>query len=392
MYSQGQEKAKVGIVQVDKRGSSYRLRFTYPEGTRHQFTVAKATPEGWVTAIKAAQLINRDIDLGDFDETYPRYSPKHSKKLAIAQQKATKEYNLKELWEIYKESNKDRVAKTTQKYNWTQFDRFLGKVDKNLLELNQAKNFVNKLLTYYAVSTIATNFRTCLHPSVNQAVRQKLISNNPYNDVPLPKIPKKEIECFEPNEIKAIIAAFYSDDYARKYSKYKHSYYALMVEFLCLTGCRPEECYALTWDDIKHKKDKVFISFNKAYSKGILLPHTKNHTIRLFPCNEQLKKLIASIPKIKNKHNLIFPSAEKLSYINQNRFRERIYTRVLKGLVEDGKVHKYLKPYCLRHSFITRLIREGVDIATVAALSGNSARVIMGNYLASRREFDLPEL
>ncbi len=141
MYSEGREKAKVGRVQVDKHGNSYRLRFTYPESTRHQFTVSKATNEGWSTAIRAAQLINRDIDLGDFDETYARYSPKHTKKLAIAQVEKTKEYNLKELWEIYKESNKDRVAKTTQKANWVQFDRCISKISAKSLQLSQSELF-----------------------------------------------------------------------------------------------------------------------------------------------------------------------------------------------------------------------------------------------------------
>ena len=259
MYSEGQEIAKVGRIQVDIKGKSYRLRFTYPEGNRHEFSIARVSDEGWVTAIKAAQMINRDIDLGDFDETYARYSPKHARKIAIAKQEKTKEYNLKELWEIYKESNKNRVAKTTQKSNWTQFDRFLEKVDSKLLQLNQAKFFIDKLSSHYATSTLATNFRTCLHPSINQAIKQGLIENNPYSKIELPKIPKKAIECFEPDEIKTIIEAFYQDTYVPKSSRYKHSYYAPMVEFLALTGCRPEECYPLTWDDIKQKKDKVFI-------------------------------------------------------------------------------------------------------------------------------------
>ena len=129
MYSEGQEKAKVGKVRVDIKGKSYRIRFTYPEGTRHEFSIARISPEGWTTAIKAAQLINRDIDLGDFDESYARYSPKHAKKLEVAKQEKTKEYNLRELWEIYKESNKDRVAKTTQKHWWHEMDKKLDLVD-----------------------------------------------------------------------------------------------------------------------------------------------------------------------------------------------------------------------------------------------------------------------
>ena len=76
------------------------------------------SPEGWSTAIRASQLINRDIDLGDFDDSYARYSPKHAKKLEVAKAEATKEYNLKELWEAYKKASKNRVAKTTKKNLW----------------------------------------------------------------------------------------------------------------------------------------------------------------------------------------------------------------------------------------------------------------------------------
>ncbi len=393
MYSEGREKAKVGRVQVDKHGNSYRLRFTYPESTRHQFTVSKATNEGWSTAIRAAQLINRDIDLGDFDETYARYSPKHAKKLAIAKQEAIKEYNLKELWEIYKKDKKKASAKTTQKDEWTRIDNLLDSVETELLELSNYEKFIEACKNQFALGTLNPRLRI-LYAAINRAVKLEMIKENAYLKVysPYAKKGKKQVpECFEPDEVKAIIAAFYNNEYVSRSSRYKHSYYAQMVEFLALTGCRPEECHALTWDDIKYKKDKVFISFNKAYSSGILLPHTKTHTIRLFPCNEQLKNLIANIPKINNQNNLVFCSVTG-EYINQGNWNRRYYTKVVKGLVKDGKVHKYLKPYCLRHSFITRLVRKGVDIATVAALSGNSVEVIMSNYLASRREFDLPEL
>ena len=65
---------------------------------------------------------------------------------------------------------------------------------------------------------------------------------------------------------------------------------------------------------------------------------------------------------------------------------------MLKGLVKDGQVEKYLKPYALRHSVITRLIREGIDIKTVATLSGNSVPTIIKHYLAAKQDFNLPEL
>lgn len=391
MYTDGQEKAKVGRVQVDIKGKSYRLRFTYPEGERHEFSIARVSTEGWSTAIRAAQLINRDIDLGDFDNTYARYSPKHAKSFQIATAESKKEYNLKELWEAYKEQNKDRVANSTKVKKWKVFDRYLDKLDNSLTSLNKANDFIRLLSNEYASGTLRALFSGTLTPCINLAIRQKKISSNPYANVDLGKVSKIDIECFEPHEIKAIIQSFKDNKFVKSNSNYPHDYYAPMVEFLALTGCRPSECHALTWDDIKNKSNKMLISFSKVYVDGEIRLHTKNYVSRIFPCNSQLTKLINTIPRLNNKNNLVFPSVSK-GYVNQDNFRDRYWVTVVDGLVESKVIDKYLKPYALRHSFITRLIREGVDIATVASLAGNSPRTIINDYLASRKDFDLPEL
>ena len=391
MYSKGQERAKIGKVTLDINGDRYRLRFTYPKGKRHQLKIAQVSDEGWALALKAAQLVNRDIDLGDFDETYARYSPTHAKTLELAQEKKTKTYTLVEVWERYKDLNKDRIAQTTQQHLWKDCDRYLSRTDKQLLELNKAQEFASYLQSKYAVSTIATLFRSCINPAVNVAVDAGLITANPFKSINIPKPQKKPIECFEPHEVKAIIAAFYSDEYNPKSSHYQHSFYVHYVELLALTGARPEEIAALKFDDIKRKGGKTYIKFSKAYSKGILLPHTKTKEIRLFPCNKQLKDVLKSIPQRENSNNLLLSSIEG-GYLNHNNFRDDNWRVVLKGLVKDKKVEKYLKPYALRHSFITRLVRDGVDIKTVATLSGNSVATIIKHYLAAKQDFNLPEL
>ena len=391
MYTPGEKTPRVGRVSIDIHGKSYRLRFTYPEGNNHSFSIARATPEGWTTAIKAAQLIDRDIDLDDFDDTYARYSPRHARKLKKQQIEATKKQNLVTLWKSYTKTKVDTTSQSTKSKEWVRVEKLLGKVDPRLLSLEESDEFIQELLTYYSPGTLNPRFRL-LYAAVNMAVKQNLIDSNPYSQIYSPyKRTRKKPECFEINEIKAIIAAFESDEFKPITSPYSHSYYTPIVQFLALSGCRPSEAHALTWDDIKQKNGKTFIRFNKAYTASVLLNTTKTHEIRLFPCNNQMTALIASLPKIKNQYNLIFPSIG-LGYVNQNNFRKRYWKPVIEGLVKQGKVDKYLKPYCLRHSFITRLVREGVDIATVASLSGNSSEVIMANYLAPNQNFDLPEL
>lgn len=391
MYLDGQKGGRIGCVSIDIKRNSYRLRFTYPEGERNEIIIARATSEGWVTAVRAAKLINRDIDLGDFDDTYTRYSPKHASKLAIAQKKAKKEYSLKDLWEAYKEAKKGIVAETTQKRLWKDCDRYLSKTPAELLGLDKAPEFLAYLRGQYAPSTIATLFRSCLNPAVNLGVTRQQILENPFKKEDFPKIQAAPPECFEPDEIQAIIRAFRSDEFNPESSRYAHSYYAAMVEFLILTGCRPEEVHALTWDDIKSKKGKVYIRFNKAYSKGILLPHTKTREIRLFPCNAQMTSFLEKCPKITNPNHLVFPSVEG-GYVCQDDWRRRNWKTVLNGLVKTGEVGRYLRPYCLRHTFITRLVEEGMNIATIARVTGTSTEMIVARYLAYRRDFEIPEI
>ncbi|MDJ0535614.1 MAG: hypothetical protein QNJ70_24525 [Xenococcaceae cyanobacterium MO_207.B15] len=181
---------------MDINGDRYRLRFTYPKAKRHQLKIAQVSDESWALALKAVQLVNRDIDLGDFDETYATYSPTHAKALELAQEKKTKTYTLLQLWKRYKDLNKDRIAQTTQNHLWKDCDRYLSRTDKQLLELNKAQEFVSYLQSKYAVSTIATIFRSCLNPAVNAAVNAGLITANPFHGINIPKPQKKPIECF----------------------------------------------------------------------------------------------------------------------------------------------------------------------------------------------------
>jgi integrase len=155
------------------------------------------------------------------------------------------------------------------------------------------------------------------------------------------------------------------------------------VEFLALTGFRPEEAIALVWGDIKNNR----IIVSRAYSQGILKT-TKTYETRVFPINSQLGKLLKSLPKT---GNLVFPSSEG-SYINQHNFGERYWKPIVKKLVAAREVAEYLPTYNLRHSWITRMLRSDLDIATVAKLAGNKPDTIMKHYLAARtQDLVLPE-
>jgi integrase len=298
------------------------------------------------------------------------------------------ELNLLLLWERYKVAKKNLVAATTQKGDWPEVDRALNFVSPECLEFStsSASLLLAELLERYAASTVRkvllyTRAANCW------AIEEEFLSKNFYSrlfkNIPKSQKSGRSRKCFENQEIEYILAAFASNEFVSKFSVFPHSHYFGYVEFLALTGFRPEEAIALQWADIKNGR----IIVSRAYSQGIL-KETKTYESRSFPINSQLDKLLKSLPRTQS---LVFPAPEG-GYINQHNFGERYWKPIVKKLVATGKVEEYLPTYNLRHSWITRMLRSGLDIATVAKLAGNKSDTIMKHYLAAQvRDLVLPE-
>jgi len=298
------------------------------------------------------------------------------------------ELNLLSLWQRYKVAKVQLVAPTTQKGDWPEVDRALNFVSPECLEFSasSATLLLAELLERYATSTtrkVLLYVRATNHWAIEEELLAKNFYSRLFKNIPKSQRSDRSGKCFEKHELEHILAAFASNEFVSKFSVRPHSHYRGYVEFLALTGFRPEEAIALTWADIKNNR----IIVSRAWSQGILKP-TKTYETRTFPVNTQLDKLLKSLPRTQN---LVFPSPEG-GYINQHNFGERYWKPIVKKLVAAGKVSEYLPSYNLRHSWITRMLRDGLDIATVARLAGNKPDTIMKHYLAAKtQDLVLPE-
>jgi integrase len=299
------------------------------------------------------------------------------------------ELNLLLLWQQYKAVKKNLVAATTQKGDWPEVDRALNFVSPESLDFtaSSASLLLTELLNRYAASTVRKVLlyaRAANYWAIEEEILFKNFYSRLFKSIPKSQKSRRSQKCFEKHEIENILTAFASNEFVSKFSVvHLHSYYWGYVEFLVLTGFRPEEAIALEWNDIKN--DRIIVS--RAYSQGIL-KETKTYEARTFPVNSQLDKLLKSLPRTQN---LVFPSPEG-GYINQHNFGERYWKPIVKKLVVAGKVLEYLPSYNLRHSWITRMLRSELDIATVAKLAGNKPDTIMKHYLAARtQDLVLPE-
>ena len=312
-----------------------------------------------------------------------------SQQLESVTEKPTEQLDLLMLWCRYKFAKKKLVAPTTQKGIWPEVDRALNAVSPECLEFtaSSASLLLAELLDRYATTTtrkVLENVRAANLWGIEEELLSKNFYSRLFKSIPKSQKSSRSRKCFEKHEIEQILEAFASNEFCSKFSVRSHSYYYGYVNFLALTGFRPEEAIALTWSDINNKNEIVV---SKAYSQGIL-KSTKTYETRRFPVNPQLDKLLETLPRTQS---LIFPSAEG-GYINQHNFGERYWKPIVKRLVLVGKVGEYLPTNNLRHSWITRMLRSGLDIATVAKLAGNNTETIMKHYFAAKtQDLVLPE-
>ena len=198
------------------------------------------------------------------------------------------------------------------------------------------------------------------------------------------KVPPKANEEEDANpftrqERDCIIAAFQQSHY--------YSFYAPLIEFLFLTGCRPSEALALIWKTVGQNQIRFEQALVYDGHKLVLKPGLKTQRFRKFPINSQLTQLLQAIkPQNCNPESLVFP-ARGGGFINWGNFNGRAWKKTLASLPNI----EYRNPYQTRHTFCS-LCREA-DIASIqiAKWVGNSAEMIDRIYAKPTDHIQVPE-
>lgn len=136
-----------------------------------------------------------------------------------------------------------------------------------------------------------------------------------------------------------------------------HSILAV-VKFLYHTGARPQELRKIRAEWINGRK----IILPVAESKG----RKKNRVILLDDTAYRIVTKLAG-------RGIVFRSPTGKPWTKAN------LIGAMRKLRRDAKVPG-LCSYTFRHSFCTRLLERGVDVATVAALAGNTPQTIFKHY------------
>lgn len=183
-----------------------------------------------------------------------------------------------------------------------------------------------------ANNTIFTYFNK-ITATLNQAVKEKIIVENPAKYITKPKKRETEILFLTKEEIQEIINTDFFDNEAKN---------AFLLS--CYTGLRASDIKALKWSHIKNNR--------------IQISQTKTKNLVYIPLNQNAMSILE-----KQKHNkeFVFNLSEHVSSIN----------RTVKKLIKKAEIKKEIHFHCARHTFATLLVTSGVNIFTISKLMGH---------------------
>lgn len=263
-------------------------------------------------------------------------------------------------------------------------EHWVENINKNighihLLDLNVKvlEEFYNELrtTTNYSDKTIQHHY-TIISTALNKAVVWGYILNNPNEHIEKPKVKRKEIECYSPEEVDILI----------KVIKNEPIKYQALIMLALDSGARRGELTGLTWEDIDFKESTIKINKTTQYVKeyGIFEKSTKTDTSnRLIYISNTTLDLLRRYKKeqLQSKMRL----GDK--WENSNRVFTNMYggnmhpdtpSQILDRIIKKYNL-KRITFHGLRHISISLQISSGIQAQIISKRAGHSSVTVTHN-------------
>lgn len=287
---------------------------------------------------------------------------------------------MKELLEEWLEYSKNIWSPKTyisNKHWCNNIIKCIGHIHLQDLNVKLLEDFYNELRnnTSYSDKTIQHHY-TIISTALNKAVIWGYILNNPNMRIEKPKIRKKEIECYSPEEVNKLLEALQVEPLK----------YQALIMLALDSGARRGEITGLTWKDIDLKTSTMLINKSTQYTKelGIFEKDTKtptsNRTI-------YLSKTTIDILKKYQKEQL----EKKMKLGNKWKNSKRIFTteygadmhpdtpsQILDKIIKKHQL-KRITFHGLRHTCISLQISSGIQAQIISKRAGHSNVTVTHN-------------
>lgn len=328
---------------IEKRGDKYSIRVD--AGRDHTGKRRQIRRSGFRTKKEAEQKINEilfEINQG--------------------KQMFSEGITIQQLYEKYDTVHLSHLKENTRnnyRFGYKCLLKYLKEDTLEYIKPFHLQEAYHNLLTDYSVHTHNTAV-TVMSALFEFAMDNDLLKKNPHNKIKMKKLPKKDIEIWDSEEIEAFSEA-------SKENMIHHTLYMLTLH----TGMRKGEIRGLSWNDINLKDKVVRVRRSLHHSRSNFKEATEpksESSIRDVYISDYVAELLKEFKKhhwIANIDNAVF-ATEKGT--------------IIPGSTIDYNLKKYAKEahvrpirfHDLRHTHASILIKSGVNIKVVSERLGHS--------------------
>ena len=206
---------------------------------------------------------------------------------------------------------------------------------KGFLEyLNKAEKSSGQPLSSASKASYFSKFRA----SLKEAVKKKIITSNPADDISIPKVKQEKREYLTIDEVRALYKT------ECRYDVLKRAFL-----FSCLTGLRWSDVNNLQWHQVTNNNGDWQITFNQQ----------KTDKLQYLDVSEQARELLG---QASSKDDKVFTGLKYSSYMN---------VELSKWVMRAG-ITKDITFHCARHTFAVLQLSLGTEIYTLSKLLGHS--------------------
>ncbi len=206
-----------------------------------------------------------------------------------------------------------------------------------------------------------------LQSMLERAVEWARIDSNPARAIRKPSQARtRVVRPLPPRTIEAMRAHLRNHD---------HVLDATLVAILAYAGLRPGEALGLRWHDIGERR--LLVERSVAFGKLESTKTGKTRTVRLLAPLAETLAAWRQVTKRAGATDLVFPAPDGSPWNRDraNNSRNRIFADASAAAEEPG-----IRPYDLRHSFVSLLIAQGARVVEVAQQAGHSPTMTLATY------------
>ena len=268
--------------------------------------------------------------------------------------------------EVLKYTSDNLQKSTSQIYRRVLNDmlRIIKNKPVKLITNSDIENYKSVRLKEVSKTTVNIDLKT-LKAIFNLALKWDWINENPLRYVKQISIAQKERLCFNDIELKVLLNNI-TDPLLKN-----------IVMFGLFTGCRLNEIINIQIKDID-LNERVLIIRNKENFK------TKTGKNRQIPISDSLYSMLIDLLSITPDSNVFqfsIPEEYLFSNARHRRFDKSFISKKFKAVLRQIKFPEKFHFHCLRHTFITNLIKSGVNINYVKEIAGHSDIKTTMNYI-----------